>query len=140
MAGLAEVLEIDARRGRARVRLAKRECLIPMARLERADAPASADNGKGHVRVSVSAPAYSEIDLHGERVEQAIELAERALDQAVVHHLDTMKIIHGHGSGRVRLAVRKMLDTHPHVDSYRFGEPHEGGLACTVVRFRRAVA
>ena len=71
------------------------------------------------------------------RVEEAIEAVDRAIDQAVVNHLTTFKIIHGHGTGALRTAIRQMLARHPHVEAYRFGHPHEGGLACTVADLRQ---
>jgi DNA mismatch repair protein MutS2 len=137
MHGAARVVTIDARRGRARVELRDRQWDVPVAKLTPTP-PGEPERPTGSlVHVKGGAPVYYEIDLHGRYVEEALELAERGLDQAVVNHLDRFKIIHGHGRGRVRAAVRKMLDTHPHVESYRFGEPQEGGLACTVALLRQ---
>ena len=59
------------------------------------------------------------------------------MDQAVVHHLDRLKIIHGHGTGALRKAIHEFLARHPHVAAYRRGEPHEGGLACTIAELRK---
>jgi DNA mismatch repair protein MutS2 len=135
--GAARVIDVDVRRGRVRVELRERQWNVPAAKLTPAP-PDDRDRPTGPaVRLTGGGPVYYEVDLHGRRVEEALELAERGLDQAVVNRLDRFKIVHGHGSGRVRAAVRKMLDTHPYVDSYRFGEPQEGGLACTVAIIRR---
>jgi DNA mismatch repair protein MutS2 len=78
------------------------------------------------------------IDLHGLIVEDAMELLDKFIDSAIVNRAATVKIIHGHGSGRLRNAVRKYLDAHPNVTGYQFGAPWEGGLAVTVARLATA--
>jgi DNA mismatch repair protein MutS2 len=78
------------------------------------------------------------IDLHGLIVEDAMERLDKFVDNAIVNRSETLKIIHGHGSGRLRKAVRAYLDAHPHVIGYQFGAPWEGGLAVTVVRLGSA--
>jgi DNA mismatch repair protein MutS2 len=132
MGGEGEIVEIDARRRRARVRVNAHEWTLPLGRLTPAAPPAPRREEPHLVRLTGGGAPIHEIDLHGQRVEEALTLADRALDQAVVHHLDRLKIVHGHGTGAVRTAIRRLLATHPQVESYRFGEPHEGGLACTV--------
>ena len=44
-----------------------------------------------------------------------------------------MTIIHGHGSGAMRDAVRSMLDSHPSVREWRPGDRGEGGDGATIV-------
>lgn len=73
------------------------------------------------------------VDLHGLTVEAGLELLDKFVDSAVVNRLDTVKIIHGHGSGKLRDAVRRYLTAHPAVRRFQFGAPWEGGLAVTVV-------
>jgi len=138
MHGTARVVEIDARRRRARVEMNDRQWLVALDKLTRCAAPPPLPVPPRLVQVTGGGPVYYEVDLHGRYVEEALELARRGLDQAVVNHLDRFKLIHGHGRGRVRQAVRRMLDAHPHVENYRFGEPQEGGLACTVAFLRQS--
>lgn len=135
MGGVGRVVSIDPRRRRARVQLGDQEWELDAGRLERAEPVVKSPRDR-FVRVVGRNAAEHEVDLHGMRVEEALEFAERGLDQAIVHHLDRFKIIHGHGSGRLRIAIRQMLERHPYVEHFYFGEPHEGGLACTVVRLR----
>lgn len=134
--GYGRVIEVLARRGRARVWLNDREWVLDLKKLTPAKVPEALEE-KGGVRlVGGGSPIRYQIDLHGMRVEEALELADRALDQAVVNHLTQFKIIHGHGTGAVREAVREMLGRHPHVLRYRFGSPMEGGVACTIAIMR----
>ncbi|MCE5229545.1 Smr/MutS family protein [bacterium] len=136
MGGVARVIEIDKRRRSARVEFNKQEWIVKLNRLAPAEAP-EPPRKKPVQPVINAAPTYHEIDLHGARVEDALEMAEKAIDQAVVGHLDKVKLIHGHGTGAVRKAIREMLARNPHVESYRFGSPMEGGLACTIAELKR---
>ena len=72
-------------------------------------------------------------------IEDALEAVRQGIDQAVVHRLSQFKIIHGHGSGRLRTAVRDLLAQHPHVESFRFAEPWEGGMGGTVARLKTSI-
>ncbi|MEN6627203.1 MAG: Smr/MutS family protein [Candidatus Sumerlaeia bacterium] len=135
MGGVARVIEVDAKKRSARVAFNNQEWVVKLSRIVPAPAP-EPPLKKAARPVINAAPTYHEVDLHGLRVEDALEVAEKAVDQAIVGHLDRVKIIHGHGTGAVRKAVRLMLSRHPYVETYRFGSPMEGGLACTVVELK----
>ncbi|HIE65755.1 MAG: Smr/MutS family protein [Nitrospira sp.] len=75
----------------------------------------------------------SRLDLHGQRIEEAIELIERKLDQSMLSGEREVSLIHGHGSGRLKKAVRAYLSQSPYVESFRPGNDWEGGDGITVV-------
>ncbi|MCX7625639.1 MAG: Smr/MutS family protein, partial [Candidatus Sumerlaeaceae bacterium] len=62
---------------------------------------------------------------------------EKFLDTAYAHGLPCEKIIHGHGSGKLRKAIEKFLDDHPCVEKRRVGLAGEGGGAVTVAEFKK---
>lgn len=74
-----------------------------------------------------------EIDLRGKNAEEALHLIERYLEDAHLVNLDSVRLIHGKGTGALRLAVRNYLHGHYYVKSYRDGLPEEGGHGVTVV-------
>lgn len=76
------------------------------------------------------------IDLHGIRVKEAIEIADKFIDDALVGNLSQVRIIHGHGAGKIRNALHRFLTQHNHVKHFRPALPHEGGSAVTVVEFK----
>ena len=78
----------------------------------------------------------TEIDLRGQRADEALRNLEYYLDKAYLSGLPYVRIIHGKGTGRLRSAVRQELKGHPHVDSYQAGDLNEGGDGVTVVQFR----
>jgi DNA mismatch repair protein MutS2 len=79
----------------------------------------------------------SELNLLGRTVEEALELTDQFLDDAFLASLDSVRIIHGAGTGALRKAIRTMLERHPHVASFRPGAPSEGADGATVVELRR---
>lgn len=81
---------------------------------------------------AATTPDTRELMLVGQRVEAALEALDRFLDTAVVAGADEVRIVHGHGTGRLRAAVRRFLGEHPQVAWSRPGERHEGGDGATV--------
>ena len=79
-----------------------------------------------------------EINLIGLRVEPALEQLDSYLDRALLASRRQVRVIHGHGSGRLRQAVREHLRGHRGVADVRAGAPNEGGDGATVVTFRGA--
>ena len=73
------------------------------------------------------------LDLRGKRVEEALTLVEEFLDGALISGMSPLMIIHGHGTGAIKKAVREYMKTSRYVRSYRPGEMHEGGDGVTVV-------
>lgn len=93
----------------------------PAVRVERADEADDADT-------SVTA----ECDLRGLRVDEALEQVDAALDRAFSAGRARVRLIHGHGTGILREAVRAHLAKAPHVRSHAPGADHEGGNGVTV--------
>lgn len=138
MHGVARVLHVDVHRRRARVMLNDQDWVLALRRLRPTATRPVKPKPSSMIRFTGCSTIRHEIDLHGMRVEDAVAEVDYALDQAVVHRLTQIKIIHGHGTGAVRTAVRALLVGHPHVAHYRFGSPFEGGLACTIAEIRPA--
>jgi dsDNA-specific endonuclease/ATPase MutS2 len=75
----------------------------------------------------------SSLDLRGARVEEAMEMLDQYLDDATHAGAARLTVIHGHGSGAMRDAVRAMLSGHPLVREWRPGDRGEGGDGATVI-------
>ena len=88
----------------------------------------------------VSAPRAEspgvELDLRGQRVDEALDALDRYLDAAYLAGLSFVRLIHGKGTGRLRDAIRQELRRHPHVASLEAGHPDEGGEGVTVVKLK----
>ncbi|HET6614019.1 MAG TPA: Smr/MutS family protein [Kofleriaceae bacterium] len=75
----------------------------------------------------------SVLDVRGERADDAQRRVDELLDRAILDERETVFIIHGHGSGALRVSLRSHLGAHPLVSRWRAGEPREGGDGVTVV-------
>jgi DNA mismatch repair protein MutS2 len=106
----------------------------------------SAKGAKGPEKPRVpSAPAGAgdepsgpmQLMLVGMRVDEAMPLVDKFLDDAFLADAPSVRVVHGFGQGRLRAAVRDLLKSHPHVTGFRDGAPREGGAGATIVDLRR---
>ena len=72
------------------------------------------------------------VDIRGSRADEAVATVDRFVDESLMASRDTIFIIHGHGTGALRNAVRSHLQGHKAIQTYRPGEPNEGGDGVTV--------
>lgn len=89
---------------------------------------AGVKNRNSHVKL--------ELDLRGERYEDAIVRTEKYIDDALLSNYGRVSIIHGVGTGALRQGIQSYLKKHKRVKSFRFGEAGEGGLGVTVVELK----
>ncbi|MCR4807822.1 MAG: endonuclease MutS2 [Lachnospiraceae bacterium] len=86
--------------------------------------------------LSKSSTISMELNLIGSRVDEAIPKLEKYLDDAYLSHLETVRIVHGKGTGALRNAVWDRLKKIKYVKSYKLAEYGEGDAGVTVVEFR----
>ncbi len=130
--------EAEVMVGRLRLRADLGE-LSPRSRSEskRDKKAARAARGPAATRTEASSKPVSpglELDMRGQRVEDAIPDLEDYLDAAYMAGMPFVRIIHGKGTGALRQAVRDRLKGHPLVQHYETGKPKEGGDGVTVVK------
>jgi DNA mismatch repair protein MutS2 len=73
-----------------------------------------------------------QIDVRGMRVDEALRAVELELDRAMRAGDERVHVLHGHGSGALKAAIREHLQRSPYVSKSRPAEPHEGGDGATV--------
>ena len=76
-----------------------------------------------------------ELCIHGMFVYEGIAMADKYLDDAYLAGLSSVRILHGKGTGTLRSAVHKALDSNQIVADYQYAHPNEGGEGVTVVKF-----
>jgi DNA mismatch repair protein MutS2 len=76
------------------------------------------------------------LDARGLRVEELLREVDRFLDALYGEGAPECVILHGHGTGALKHALREHLAASPYVGTFRPGDRHEGGDAVTVVQLR----
>jgi DNA mismatch repair protein MutS2 len=137
--GAGTLVSLPDRRGRvtvqlgaARVVLAARELVADAARPRSAKPAAPARIERLEDVDDASGAALTECDLRGLRVDEALDRVDAALDRALAAGRARVRLVHGHGTGVLREAVRAHLAKAPHVRSHAPGEDHEGGNGVTI--------
>lgn len=128
----APVLSVDRKSRRLRVSVRGKELDLPLD----AVAPPSGrrfSHPARHRGVPDAEESPTTLSVIGRRVEEALPLVERFIDEGVMRGRGELRIVHGKGTGLLRKGIREYLATHPHVAAFRDGEPFEGGSGMTVV-------
>lgn len=88
---------------------------------------------KGKIAMGKSLSVSPEINLLGKTVDEAVSELDKYLDDALLSHLHTVRIVHGKGTGALRKGIHEYLRRQKHVKSYRLAEFGEGDAGVTIV-------
>ena len=83
--------------------------------------------------VAQNATFESKIDIRGMRMEEALQVIEDFVDQALISNTTNLKVIHGKGNGTLRQVVRQKLKEYNVKMDVRHPEPEQGGDGVTLV-------
>ena len=120
--------ELDARGKRLRVPLNDLRVVRPAA--------LSAPQVSVSVHLLPRDGASSDLNVIGCTVDEALSRTETFLDSALLAELSTVRVIHGHGTGRLRRAIADLLRGHQLVERFHVAPPEEGGGGVTVVELK----
>lgn len=99
-------------------------------------APKKAERAVRSSRGLRSTRASSELDLRGQRYEEALTNLDRYIDSSLLAGLNTVTIIHGIGTGAIRNGVQQYLKRNRHVKSYSYAPANQGGTGATIVHLQ----
>lgn len=91
---------------------------------------------KGRIGMSKSMSVSPEINLLGKTVDEAVAELDKYLDDALLSHLNTVRVVHGKGTGALRKGIHEYLRRQKHVKSYRLAEFGEGDAGVTIVELK----
>jgi DNA mismatch repair protein MutS2 len=80
--------------------------------------------------------SVGEINVIGQRAEEAVEKVDKFLDSAVVAGVQRIRIVHGFGMGVLRRAIAELLAANPNVEKFYAASPSEGGAGATIVELK----
>jgi len=88
---------------------------------------------KTNIKVNVEKKSGLKCDLHGMRSEEAIEVLDKFLSDALLDGWDEVLVYHGIGTGKLAYAVKEYLKRHPKVKSFEDAPANLGGYGAKVV-------
>ena len=88
---------------------------------------------KSKIKMSKSLSVSPEINLLGKTVDEAVAELDKYLDDALLSHLNSVRVVHGKGTGALRKGIQEYLRRQKHVKSYRLAEFGEGDAGVTIV-------
>ena len=86
-----------------------------------------------NVKLSVTKRSGLKCDLHGMRSDEACEVLDKFLNDALINGWDEVIIYHGIGTGKLSFAVKNFLEAHPRVKKYEDAPQHQGGFGAKIV-------
>lgn len=89
--------------------------------------------GGSKIKMSKSLSVSPEINLLGKTVDEAVAELDKYLDDALLSHLSTVRVVHGKGTGALRKGIHDYLRRQKHVKSFHLAEFGEGDAGVTIV-------
>lgn len=130
--------EVEVQIGNLRVRSRLADVQRPNEEMAEAAPPSAVPQRDAAARPQIFTPSPGmELDLRGQRAEDALEALDRYLDSAYLSGMPFVRIIHGKGTGKLRQAIRDALRHSPNVSRWQSGQENEGGDGVTVAHLAK---
>jgi DNA mismatch repair protein MutS2 len=139
------LLETPQGKKRVRVRVGEGEVLatvsnlIGLGRETSAASPSAAPSDHARrfpIGGGLGLDEQTVVDVRGQAADDALDHVVAALDRAALTGERFLRIIHGHGTGRLKSSLREYLKDSPYVEEFRPGDRSEGGDGVTVAKLR----
>ena len=134
---VAILLKLPDKNGNVKVQIGLMKTVIKKDKIAKASKNAQAPQVK-----AVKTPRLKrehiphDLSLRGIRVDEALDMLEKYLDDASLAGLSSVCIIHGHGTGALKGAVRAYMKDSPYVKKFRSGEDGEGSDGVTIAELK----
>ncbi|MDQ2663362.1 MAG: endonuclease MutS2 [Candidatus Eremiobacteraeota bacterium] len=90
----------------------------------------------GSAKLEAAQRTSLELDVRGKRYVEAEPLVDRWIDEAALGGVESLRLIHGKGTGMLGRGLQSYLREHPGVVNVRYGDENEGGGGVTVFELR----
>ena len=135
------IVSSPSRSNEVQVQIGNMKMTLPISALENSKISNSSKKNKkenfgSYTSISKSRTVKTEINVIGYNVEEAVFVIDKFLDDCSLAKLQTARIIHGKGTGKLRNGIHTFLKTNPHVKSFRLGSYGEGEMGVTVVELK----
>lgn len=135
------IVSSPSRSNEVQVQIGNIKMNLPISALEKSKISNSSRKNKkenfgSYTSISKSRTVKTEINVIGYNVEEAVFVIDKFLDDCSLAKLQTARIIHGKGTGKLRNGIHTFLKTNSHVKSFRLGSYGEGEMGVTVVELK----
>jgi DNA mismatch repair protein MutS2 len=136
-----QVLSFNPIKGEAEVQCGSLKMHLKLSEMQLICTQPKKNNSQVKSKVKVvrnkefSAPQL-EINVIGETIEEALYDVDNFIDKAVMDNLEQIKVIHGVGTGKLRVAIAQHLKRHKNVLDYRSGKYGEGETGVTIITLK----
>ncbi len=93
-------------------------------------------SGRVTVAADQSEGPLPDLNVIGCTADEACDRVEKYLDRAMLGGQGHLRVVHGHGTGRLRRAIAELLAKHPHVERFTLAPPEQGGDGATLVELK----
>ncbi len=128
----ALVAGINKKNGRLKVSAGNIDIEVPLSDITHAEQISTAAHEFHRKPISAHEPVPPKLTLAGKRVDEALSLLERFLNDASLSDIPEVVIVHGIGRGFLSKAIHNHLNGHPLITNYRSGNYQEGGAGVTI--------
>ena len=136
------LLELPQGKKRVRVKVGEGEVLatvanlVGLARGSAAPSPLSSSPRRISSGDGLGLDEQTVVDVRGKAADEALDDVVAALDRATLAGAPFLRIIHGHGTGKLKASLRDYLKDSPYVAEFRAGDRAEGGDGVTIATIR----
>ena len=133
----ATILSISNKSNQIQVQIGSAKLMLPISSITKViSSKEKTFNGSSNYKISKTKSATSEINVIGYNVDEAVFVIDKYLDDCMLAKLNTIRIVHGKGTGALMKGIHSFLKTNSHVKSFRLGTFGEGEMGITVVELK----
>lgn len=129
----AQVLSVSDQDGTVRLKMGSMSAVLKVSEVVPLETERPSGPMRGWKRPDTAPETDRRLDMRGMMADQGLALLEKALDEALLGAHSMLVVIHGHGTGRLKAAVRNYLRETSYPVQFRPGKREEGGDGVTIV-------
>ena len=118
------------------VKIGNAKIMIPLSNIEKTNKTTKPLMSTSSYKTNKSKTLSSEINVIGNNVEEAVFVIDKYLDDCAIAKLNTVRIVHGKGTGALKKGIHFFLKNNSHVKAFRLGTFGEGEDGVTIVELK----
>ena len=118
------------------VKIGNAKIMIPLSNIEKTNKTTKPLMSTSSYKTNKSKTLSSEINVIGNNVEEAVFVIDKYLDDCAIAKLNTVRIVHGKGTGALKKGIHSFLKNNSHVKAFRLGTFGEGEDGVTIVELK----